>query len=295
MTSFHSAAAATIADGASSPARSQRRVLPRLGRMSRERSMDVVAALDLAAVTACGVLPAFVLAAPEAGTGDLRQVVQASLVGAILTVICLSSRKIYDASLTHAFPVRAKDILTNLTIGILPLSGLAGAGLSGSLGLLWQVQWLAASFVCLLAGHALARAVLARLTARGYFDRRVAVFGAGVIARRLFDHAGNKSYGIRFAGLYDDRNDGRVDPLGLTILGRLEECVAAAKQGRFDQVVIALPAAADQRIALIAAKFDAAPVSVHVVTHLATDFIDGPRSLDVSHIGPVGLLDLKAA
>jgi FlaA1/EpsC-like NDP-sugar epimerase len=263
--------------------------------MSRERSMDVVAALDLAAVTACGVLPAFVLAAPEAGTGDLRQVVQASLVGAILTVICLSSRKIYDASLTHAFPVRAKDILTNLTIGILPLSGLAGAGLSGSLGLLWQVQWLAASFVCLLAGHALARAVLARLTARGYFDRRVAVFGAGVIARRLFDHAGNKSYGIRFAGLYDDRNDGRVDPLGLTILGRLEECVAAAKQGRFDQVVIALPAAADQRIALIAAKFDAAPVSVHVVTHLATDFIDGPRSLDVSHIGPVGLLDLKAA
>lgn len=293
MSAFHSASA--VAGGASTPAQSRRRVLPRLRRFSRERAMDAVAALDLAAVTACGILPAYALAAPEAAHGDLRQVVQVSLVGAILTVICLSSRKIYDASLTHALPVRAKEILVNLTIGILPLSGLAGAGLSGGHGLLWQAQWLAASFVCLLAGHWLARAVLAWLTARGYFDRRVAVFGAGVIARRLFDHAGNKAYGIRFAGLYDDRNDGRVDPLGITILGRLEECVAAAEQGRFDQVVIALPAAADRRIATIAAKFDAAPVSVHVVTHLATDFIDGPRSLEVSHIGPVGLLDVKAA
>ena len=225
---------------------------------------------------------------------EIRHAVQVSIVGAILTVICLASRKSYDASRTHSFPVRPRELIANLAIGILPLSGLAlPSGLYSSTGLLWQATWLLTGFLALLAIHSAARLTLAKLTSKGYFDRRVAVFGAGVIARRLYDYASVNDHGFRFAGLYDDRPAERADPLGLTVEGRLTDLVTAAHEGRFDKVVIALPPAADRRIAMIAEKFDTAPVSVHLVTHLATDYVEDARAGDVSHIGPIGLLDVK--
>lgn len=260
-------------------------------RWSRRRATEMVAALDLAVAIAAGVMPALIL---DVGAAiDWRHVIQASIVGAILTLICISARNTYEPSRIHDFPVDAKALLADVAIGVCPVSGLGvPAALEGGTWLLWHLTWIGCGFAMVLAVHVASRGILGRLVRAGRFDRRVAVFGAGPIAKRLHDYMATNDHGMRFAGLYDDRGLDRVDPLGLPLLGKLNDLVAAARAGGLDQIIIALPQLADRRISDIAARFAGLPASVHIVTHLASDIIDESSAGNVSHIGPVGLLDI---
>lgn len=140
-----------------------------------------------------------------------------------------------------------------------------------------------------------ARFVLQKLTAAGRFDVRIAVFGAGPIARRVSDFLVGTKSGIRLIGVYDDRKDeDRLDTQGLSVSGRLPELMAAAGDGLVDQIIVALPPAADRRLEHIVNKLERLPVSIHVVSHIASDLIDSGPAHKVSALGPVGLIDVKA-
>ena len=263
-------------------------------RWSRRRAVDTVAALDLAAAVLAGILPALILDLGESAVLDWRHVVQASIVGAILTLICLTARNTFDPARIHDFPVAPKALLCDIAIGVCPVSGLAlPSGLDGANWWLWHAIWIGAGCAFLVAIHEAAHVALARFTAAGRFDRRVAIFGAGPIALRLHDYIAGHDHGVRFAGLYDDRGIERVDTLGLTITGKLSDMIESARGGDIDQIVIALPQLADRRIADIAQKCDGLPATVHIVTHLASDIVDEVRATTVSRIGPVGLLDIN--
>ena len=77
------------------------------------------------------------------------------------------------------------------------------------------------------------------------------------------------------------------------ISGKLPDLIELGRQGCVDQIIIALPQAADQRIAMIAAKLEQLPVSIHIVTHLASDLVEAGPAHRVSSLGTVGLLDVK--
>lgn len=265
------------------------------GRLSRQLAVDAVAALDLMAVAAAGFLPAHMYTAAGGPAVDWQHVGQSSLIAGLLTVLCLKAGDSYDASRVHDFPVEPRRISANVLMGTAAMMGL---GMPASAGTgdwwIWLAVWFLTAAVPVIAIHAAARGILRRLTLAGRFDRRVAVFGAGPIARRIFDHIDGNDLGARFAGLWDDRKDqDRIEPMGLTVDGRLADLVAAARAGRIDQVIIALPQAADGRIADIARQFDDTGASVHIVTHIASDVVGKPRAHNVSNIGHVGLLDVR--
>jgi Undecaprenyl-phosphate glucose phosphotransferase len=150
-----------------------------------------------------------------------------------------------------------------------------------------------ASFVMILGFRIVARTVLARMTAAGRFDTRVAVFGAGEIARRVQDSLKGRVSGVHFVGVYDDRPRDRLDANGLDIKGRLDDLMTAGRNGSIDKIVIALPQSADQRMSTIAARLQQLPVSIHMVTHISSDLVDVGPAHNVSAIGGVGLLDVK--
>jgi putative colanic acid biosynthesis UDP-glucose lipid carrier transferase len=78
------------------------------------------------------------------------------------------------------------------------------------------------------------------------------------------------------------------------VSGDLSALVEAAKSGKIDQILIALPQGATRRIREVARRFEALPVDVHVCTHVATEFPG--RSLEgyrISMIGAVGMLQLR--
>jgi putative colanic acid biosynthesis UDP-glucose lipid carrier transferase len=264
-------------------------------RWSRRVAADIVGFLDIAAIATAAVLPAYIYSKSGGLVTNWLQILQSGIVTAMIAYGCLRNWSMYDTSRMHDFPVQPGSLLAALGIAFLAVLGLGLPFTVGTVHLwVWYAVWTSASFTLLLASRVTARWFLTRLTAAGRFDTRVAVFGAGVIARRVHDHLVNPALGIQFAGVFDDRiGQDRLNPEGLAVRGRLDDLIAAGLKGEFDQVIVALPQAADRRSAEIAKRLEHLPVSLHVVTHIESDLIDANRAASVSSLGPVGLLDVK--
>lgn len=270
------------------PAKHQRR-------LSRQVAADIVAIGDFLSVVIGGLLPALIYAV----AGDLQinqvTVLQATMLAGFIAHLCLRFRDMYDTSRMENFPFKPVELLIGICCGMI---GVLGIGLPMALQnidvMVWYVAWLSASFMLMLITRVTSRNLIASLAAAGRFNERVAIFGAGQIARRVHDLVAEPGFGIHFAGLYDDRmGTDRINPEGLVVAGRLDDLIEAARQGQVDRIVVALPQTANDRLATIVGKFDSLPVSTHVVTHIASDLIETHSGFNVSSLGPVGLLDVK--
>jgi FlaA1/EpsC-like NDP-sugar epimerase len=242
-----------------------------------------------------GLLPALIYAV--VGNVKLDQVLllQSTLLAGFIAHLCLRFRGMYDTSRMDMFPQKPFELFIGVACGLI---GVLGIGLPLVLRnihlVVWYSAWMSASFTLILLNRLIARAVLSRLAADGRFDQRVAVFGAGTIARRVHDYLTLPKLGVYFSGVYDDRvGQDRLNPEGLTVAGKLEDLITHCREGKVDRIIIALPQAANERLAGIVNKFDNLPVSTHVVTHIASDLLDTDIAHNVSNLGPIGLLDVK--
>ena len=266
-----------------------------LRRLSRQVAADSVAIGDLLAVVFGGLLPALIYGV--VGNVQLDQVplVQSTIVAGFITHLCLRFRNMYDTTRMNAFPHAPIELFIAVCCGMI---GVLGIGLPLALRnihlVVWYSAWLSASFTLILCNRLVAHTVLAKLANVGRFDQRIAVFGAGTIARRVHDYLKSPGLGIHFAGVFDDRaGQERLNAEGLLVAGKLEDLVSDCREGRIDRIVIALPSAADQRISDVVKKFELLPVSTHIVTHMSSDLIEADIAHSVSSLGPIGLLDVK--
>ncbi len=263
-------------------------------RLSRQVAADTVAIGDLIAVVLGGLLPALIYAGVGGVKLDQVLLVQSTLVAGFITHLCLRFRGMYDTTRMDQFPQKPFELLIGVCCG---LFGVLGIGLPLALRnmhlVVWYAAWMSASFTLILFCRLVAGRIIKELAEAGRFDQRIAVFGAGQIARRVHDYLRQPGLGIHFSGVFDDRiGQDRLNPEGLSVSGRLEDLITECREGRIDRIVIALPQAANERIADIVKKFDLLPVSTHVVTHIASDLIQSDIH-NVSNLGPVGLLDVK--
>ncbi len=264
-------------------------------RWSRVVAADIVGVYDVFAVLAGSTVPAFIYGSAGGVVSDWLLIAQTSLAAAIITHLLLRTWGMYDTAKMHDFPCSPMTLLSALSMGLIATMGV---GLPSALrhghSWIWLITWLSASFTLILLFRGIANRVLKSMTAAGHFDHRIAVFGAGQIARRVHDHLSNPQLGIKFVGVYDDRmGEDRINPEGLTVAGRLADLVTAARDQHIDQIIIALPQSADGRISSVARKLEQLPVSVHIVTHMASDLVEEGPAHKVSSIGSVGMLDVK--
>lgn len=150
------------------------------------------------------------------------------------------------------------------------------------------IAWFAAATI---SGAIIARCLAGLAIRVGPLAERlranVAIYGAGPEARELFDII-EREPGVRFAGLFEDRSAGRVDVHGLEITGTTSELAALVAQGLIDEVIIALPRSASDRMQSIADRLRELPVDVRVSSVEGTEFgCSGEASL--STLGPVVL------
>ena len=264
------------------------------GRLSRRVAMDIVGTLDALAMVLGAILPAYIYAAAGGLEINPITIVKSALVTSLILFVCMQAWGMYDLSRLHDLPVYPSRLLCALIVATFAALGIGVPFSVAEVHLwVWYAAWITASFATMLGMRLMCRAVLARMTAAGRFDTRVAVFGAGEIARRVQDHLKAKSAGIHYVGVYDDRPRDRLDAEGLDIKGRLADLLAAGRKGSIDQIVIALPQSADRRMAVIANQLQQLPVSIHVVTHISSDLVESGPAHKVSAIGGVGLLDVK--
>lgn len=264
-------------------------------RWSRQVAADMVGYADIGAVILGAMLPAFIYNQAGGIVTNWLLLTQASLTAAIVAHMVLRLNGMYATEKMHDFPYHPGRLFFAVALAMI---GVMGLGLPQAIraghAWIWFSVALSASYTLILLNRSIAHPLLARLTAAGRFDQRIAVFGAGQIARRVHDHLSKPEVGILFAGVFDDRiGEDRLNPEGLNVAGRLEDLLKAAREDKIDQIIIALPSAADRRIADVAKKLEQLPVSVHIVTHISSDLIDEGPAHKVSSIGSVGLLDVK--
>lgn len=225
---------------------------------SRKVAFDIVAFFEVSAVIAGGFLPNLLYVAAGAITMSWPAVAQSALLAALIYRMLLQTAGAYDHRSSADVMGRPAHMALALICSVVVAVSL---GAPNQLDLtntaIWFVLWTAASYAAIILVRTIASDMLAVFAAQGRFDERIAVYGAGHIARRVHDHLSNPDLGLHFVGVYDSRGTpDRVNPEGLSVAGGLDDLVLACREGRVDRVVIALPQIAERRVNDIARKFE---------------------------------------
>jgi putative colanic acid biosynthesis UDP-glucose lipid carrier transferase len=271
--------------------------------LSRRVAVDIVGFFDVIGVLVGGLVPAVIYATRGDVALNVPAVVQSCLITALFCYLCLRHFGLYDVSRIHDLPADPIKVFGALALGFTAALGLGLPFLSTSAHFwVWYATWALMTATWVIGVRLIARHILSRLTAAGHFDARVAVYGSGRIAERLQQYLADPRHAVRLVGVYDDRRataerawperHGKTAS-SVAVAGSIEDLIRHGRLGQFDRIVIALPPSADRRTADIARRLEQLPVSLHVVTHIASDLVDQGPAHAVSHIGPIGLLDVK--
>lgn len=138
---------------------------------------------------------------------------------------------------------------------------------------LWAVSWFGAGAVALSGGRLALTGWMQGKKREGLFNLRVAIFGTGEQGQRLAQYiAGNERLTIDLVGFFDDREPARITGVStdLPLCGDLDELISLVRQGRIDQVIIALPWSAERRLQDIVGALAVTPVRIRLAPDLAS-------------------------
>ena len=145
----------------------------------------------------------------------------------------------------------------------------------------WALGWFGTGGVTLLTLRAVSTLWVRRLKRRGTFNQRVAIFGAGAQGARFAEYVQTHDrLTISLVGFFDDRRDGRVPTAAanVPVLGNLSALVSMIRDGRVDQVVVALPWSAEMRLQQVVSRLALTPVKIRLAPDLAS-FVFARRPL----------------
>lgn len=138
---------------------------------------------------------------------------------------------------------------------------------------LWAVSWFGAGAAGLTIGRLALTGWMQGKKRDGLFNLRVAIFGTGEQGQRLAQYIqGNERLTIDLVGFFDDREPARIAGVStdLPLCGNLDELVSLVRQGRIDQVIIALPWSAERRLQDIVGALAVTPVRIRLAPDLAS-------------------------
>lgn len=145
----------------------------------------------------------------------------------------------------------------------------------------WALGWFAGGGLTLLLLRSGTTLWVRRLKTRGTFNQRVAIFGAGAQGARFAEYVQTHDrLTISLIGFFDDRRDGRVPAAAsnVPVLGNLSALVSMIRDGRVDQVVVALPWSAEERLQQVVSRLALTPVKIRLAPDLAS-FVFARRPL----------------
>jgi Undecaprenyl-phosphate glucose phosphotransferase len=157
---------------------------------------------------------------------------------------------------------------------------------------LWVILWFVYGTAGLLATRVLIGQQIDRWQQMGHLTRNVAIVGAGDLAHRFVEfmrRVGGSS--VRVVGVFDDRRTRVPSQVAdVPVLGTLDDLASFVRTSLVDQVVITLPAHAEERLVSVLGKLRDLPVEVSLCP-----VVFQPRALlcrRVTLVDGVPLLDL---
>lgn len=137
----------------------------------------------------------------------------------------------------------------------------------------WALTWLVSGAVMLCISRAVGVIGIRRLKNRGTFNERVAIFGTGEQGLRFARYVQTHDrLTMSLIGMFDDRTPERMpsEVSGVPVLGNLTTLITMIRDGLIDQVVVALPWAAERRLQDVVSRLALTPVKVRLAPDLAS-------------------------
>jgi putative colanic acid biosynthesis UDP-glucose lipid carrier transferase len=146
--------------------------------------------------------------------------------------------------------------------------------------------WFCATFLLLVGWRYLIAYFLAKMRAKGFNLRNVAIIGLTPNGVRLIEQiTQNPDTGFRLVAIFDDRGADRVDPAYHHLLkGDSKDGIKGAQNNDFDTVYIALPVKEEKRLKRLLFELGDTTVNVHVVPDF---FMYCLMSATMAHVGNV--------
>jgi Undecaprenyl-phosphate glucose phosphotransferase len=128
----------------------------------------------------------------------------------------------------------------------------------------WAVVWIISTPILLVMGRCLFHTAMVTRAERGYLARNIAIVGAGTEGQRLIEGLReDKSVIIR--GVFDDRKSRLPGSVcGFSVRGTTDDLLNFARQATIDEVIMALPLDADQRLRSLCNKMKALAIDVRL-------------------------------
>ncbi|MDE2228397.1 MAG: undecaprenyl-phosphate glucose phosphotransferase [Alphaproteobacteria bacterium] len=255
-------------DGASASADHTRKA--RRAHASRPVSLRVtpaiVAACDLGVVFGAGLFSLYWLLRHIEVDAQLFRIL--AVVGTILFVNLLQVLGGYRfANLAHAQLALAQAFAAWLAaIGALFVA-LRVSGLNSGTTHIWLLLWLMVGSAGLAAVRMVFSGRVRAWQRTGRLRRRTAVVGVGRLAERFLGHcAAASDPEVDIVGVYRDRREPHAVAhcAGHAVLGDIDDLIGDVRNGRIDMVIVAMPAAADLRLADTMSKLRLVPVDVRL-------------------------------
>jgi Undecaprenyl-phosphate glucose phosphotransferase len=153
----------------------------------------------------------------------------------------------------------------------------------------WALVWIIAVPALLITARGAFHCMIVRWMRRGYFARNVLIVGAGNEGQLLIPKL-QEATGITICGLFDDRRSRVPHSIcGVKLIGTTDDLLYFARRVPVDEVIIALPLQADQRLRQVCEKLKVLTTDVRLsIEPLA----EGLEVRTMSYVGDILVLDI---
>ena len=190
-----------------------------------------------------------------------------ALIAAVsLLYVVFHAIRLYELDVIVAWPLRSGMLLMVTAVVTFILGALFHlADLGTELPPSWFLTTFAGSACLIWAMRGVLAAVVRHQARAGVFTRSVAVFGVGLQGKRLVKHLRDEAAAAkRVVGAFDERRT-RLEPVpDIPFLGGLVCLEREVRRGNIDEVLIALPWSAENRIVELTNRLRELPVDVYL-------------------------------
>ena len=130
----------------------------------------------------------------------------------------------------------------------------------------WVLSWTTVTLGLLLAERGLLAGAIRRWSKQGQLTRNLVIVGAGEVGQRLIAKLrAIQGESLTIIGVFDDRMT-RIPPTvsGYAVLGTTDDLLLFARRVQIDEIIVALPLAANERFKVLIDKLRSLPVDLRL-------------------------------
>jgi Undecaprenyl-phosphate glucose phosphotransferase len=186
-------------------------------------------------------------------------------IGALLTANYIHLARLYEFSELERFALKFGVVTASWLAVIVTMLLIAYfSKLTGSYSRVWGATWFVTAYILLVVARGAFLVMLDKWQKNGDLSYNIVVVGAGEFGEALLQHLGRQRNGpARVIGLFDDRETRIPDKVaGHSVKGTIDDLLLFVRSNRIDQIVIALPWSAHERLGVILQKLATVAIDV---------------------------------